>query len=86
MTILPLVNKEGYMKIELTQSNGLLLTRLEALNIRTHSQCRAGFCNSCRVKLLSGTVKYVQAPLAELDKNDVLICCAIATSKVTLQV
>ena len=53
-------------------------TLLEALERTGHEieyQCRSGYCGSCRVKLLSGSVAYRESPLAMLLPNEILTCC-----------
>lgn len=53
-------------------------TLLEALERTGHAveyQCRSGYCGSCRVKLLSGSVAYRESPLALILPNEILTCC-----------
>ena len=53
-------------------------TLLEALERTGHAveyQCRSGYCGSCRVKLLSGSVTYRECPLALILPNEILTCC-----------
>lgn len=53
-------------------------TLLEALERTGHAveyQCRSGYCGSCRVKLLSGSVTYLECPLALILPNEILTCC-----------
>ena len=41
-----------------------LLDALARTGHEVEYQCRAGYCGSCRVKLLSGSVDYADLPLA----------------------
>lgn len=54
-----------------------LLESLEAQHIPIHYQCREGYCGSCRVTLLSGEVHYTLEPMAWLNAQEILTCCAI---------
>ncbi|WP_227430488.1 class I ribonucleotide reductase maintenance protein YfaE [Psychrobacter sp. I-STPA6b] len=50
-------------------------------------QCQAGYCGSCRVKLVSSShpVTYTQHPLAMLEDNDILPCCCQVTGVLTIR-
>lgn len=52
-----------------------LLAGLERTNHAVEYQCRSGYCGSCRVKLLSGSVAYRECPLALVLPNEILTCC-----------
>jgi len=52
-----------------------LLAGLERTNHAVEYQCRSGYCGSCRVKLLSGSVTYRECPLALILPNEILTCC-----------
>ena len=45
-----------------------LLTALEQQKRQVNFHCRAGFCGACRCKLISGSVQYLEEPLALFAK------------------
>jgi ferredoxin len=61
-----------------------LLDSLEAQNIEAPFHCRDGFCGACRCKLVSGQIDYFIDPLAFIDDDEVLLCCSLPLSDVTL--
>lgn len=61
-----------------TDDHPSLLALLEAHNIRVEYQCRAGFCGSCRIRLLKGEVSYAEQPLAFTQQGEILPCCCKA--------
>ena len=63
-----------------------LLDGLERTGHEVEYQCRAGYCGSCRVKLLSGSVDYAELPLAFIGPDEVLPCCCMLKSDITLDV
>lgn len=67
-------------------SNGeTLLEALEQHDIQVPYQCREGYCGACRCKLVSGTVRYLQEPLAWVNSDDILPCCCIPQGDMTLE-
>lgn len=62
-----------------------LLQSLEAQGADVHYQCREGYCGSCRVKLIEGSVHYVEEPLAWLNDGDILPCCCIPKEAIVIQ-
>ena len=63
-----------------------LLESLEANGIDIQYQCREGYCGSCRVELLEGSVHYYEEPMAFLDDDEILPCCCVPKSPLTLKV
>lgn len=60
---------------------------LDALLTTGHAldyQCRSGYCGSCRVNCLSGTVDYAEMPLAHLQQQEILPCCCQVKSDLRL--
>ncbi|ATC94660.1 class I ribonucleotide reductase maintenance protein YfaE [Pseudoalteromonas tunicata] len=53
-----------------------LLEHLEQHKIPVQYQCREGYCGACRCKLNSGSVEYLQEPLAFIRQGEILLCCA----------
>ncbi|RNL18012.1 class I ribonucleotide reductase maintenance protein YfaE [Neisseria meningitidis] len=52
-----------------------LLEGLERTGHMVEYQCRSGYCGSCRVKILEGSVTYRKPPLAFLGRGEILPCC-----------
>ncbi len=67
-------------------SKDTLLDDLEAHNIAIEYHCREGFCGACRCKIISGEVDYTTDPLAFIDDDEILPCCTVALSDVTLDI
>lgn len=63
-----------------------LLTALEQQKQTVNFHCRAGFCGACRCKLVSGTVQYLEEPLAFVRKGEFLPCCSIPTSDLVITI
>lgn len=63
-----------------------VLETLERADIDVNYNCRQGFCGVCRTKLAAGTVKYRVEPLAFIDDDEILSCCAIPTSNIKIKV
>jgi len=75
-------------QLELTvaaQSSDSLLDVLEAHQVDVHYHCRNGFCGACRTRLNSGTVEYINEPLAYVRAGDILPCCCIPTSDLDIE-
>ena len=62
-----------------------LLEALESHRVSVHYECRSGFCGACRTTLVSGEVRYSHSPLAFLRPGEILPCCCIPTSDLTLE-
>lgn len=68
-----------------TASDGCLLPFGEALGIAMPSGCRVGQCESCAVKIVSGTVRHLHG--SEPDEADVCLTCqAIPSSDLVVDV
>jgi len=64
-----------------------ILESLEAAEIETHSHCRDGFCGVCRVTLCQGEIDYPNGePLAYVGDNEILPCCCIAKTSITIEI
>lgn len=67
-------------------SHANLLQALEQTGHAVEYQCRSGYCGSCRVKLLSGSVSYTETPMAFLATDDILPCCCCVNENITIAV
>lgn len=62
-----------------------VLQQMEAQGVKVESQCRSGFCRSCKCKLVAGVVVHNNDALVG-SEDDVLPCSAYAASPVRLEV
>lgn len=62
-----------------------LLEELESHQLLIDYQCRAGFCGMCRMKLLSGLIKYSLKPLAYVKHGEILPCCCLPLNNIQLE-
>ncbi len=62
-----------------------ILETLDEAGFDIPYSCRSGSCGSCEVSLLSGEVEYMQEPIYETSDNDILICCVIPLTDVTIE-
>ncbi len=56
--------------------DGSLLELAEAHGFSPEFACRNGQCGSCKASLSQGQVYYPQPPSADVDEQEVLLCCA----------
>lgn len=61
-----------------------LLTMLNAAGVPVASDCRNGTCGSCRMRLISGELREVIAPEWPLAERELLACCCVPASNLTL--
>ncbi len=66
-------------------AHGNLLELAEACDVPASFGCRNGVCHACESEVLSGTVNYVTPPLDAPDDHRVLLCCAVPTSALALE-
>ncbi|UZE22080.1 FAD-binding oxidoreductase [Pseudomonas sp. B21-056] len=56
---------------------GTLLELAEARGLSPEFSCRGGSCGTCKTRLSSGQVHYLNTPAQRLAEDEVLICCAV---------
>lgn len=56
---------------------GTLLELAEARGLSPEFSCRGGTCGTCKTRLNSGQVHYLNTPALPLAQGEVLICCAV---------
>lgn len=56
---------------------GSLLELAESRGLNPDFSCRGGSCGTCRTKLISGQVHYLNLPAEMPAEGEVLICCAV---------
>jgi hypothetical protein len=57
--------------------SGTLLELAESRGLNPEFSCRGGSCGTCKTKLISGHVHYLNMPADPLPDNEVLICCSV---------
>lgn len=62
-----------------------LLESLEAQDVPVHFQCREGYCGSCRTQLLAGEVHYTEEPMAWINDDEILPCCCIPKTAISIK-
>lgn len=62
-----------------------LLDLAEQAGLKPSFNCRAGLCNTCQVRLRSGSIEYFELPLDTPENGEILLCCARPTTAVTLE-
>lgn len=67
-----------------TPERGSLLDLAESCGLAPPVDCREAACNVCAVKVATGTTAYTTPPMGP-PPGEVLICCAVPTSDVTVE-
>ncbi len=57
--------------------DGTLLELAEEAGLDPAFGCRSGICGTCRTRIISGSVDYLEEPLATRDHDEVLLCCSV---------
>jgi carnitine monooxygenase subunit len=60
-----------------SRADGTLLELAEEVGLAPAFGCRSGICGTCKTRLISGEVDYLDEPLAELGKGEILLCCSV---------
>jgi len=61
-----------------------LLELAEACDVPTRWSCRTGICHSCEAGLLGGAVSYDPQPVDPPADGNVLVCCAVPSDDVVV--
>ena len=72
-------------RLECQDEHPSLLAALESHNIDVEYQCRAGYCGSCRTRLVSGQVDWLTEPLAFIQPGEILPCCCRAKGDMAIE-
>ena len=72
------VHRDGVVESEYehTTSDRTLLESLQNNKTEVLYHCKEGFCGACRCKLKSGSITYINEPLACVRKGEILTCCS----------
>lgn len=82
----PKINVQGKV-VPYENNEQTLLECLESAEVEVHYHCRDGFCGACRVTLVKGEINYpLGEPLAFVGQNEILPCCCIPVTDITLLV
>ncbi|MGH7044892.1 MAG: SRPBCC family protein [Stellaceae bacterium] len=65
------------LSAEWSREQGSLLEFAEASGLAPVFGCRSGICGTCATRITSGTVDYLEEPLAPRAEGQVLLCCAV---------
>ena len=65
-------------------ARGTLLDVGESLGLPMPSGCRAGVCGSCALRVSAGSTAYVSEPAVAAPEGTTLLCSAVPTSDVTI--
>jgi ferredoxin-NADP reductase/phenylpropionate dioxygenase-like ring-hydroxylating dioxygenase large terminal subunit len=65
---------------EWSSDKGTLLELAEAVGLAPVFGCRSGICGTCATRIASGSVEYIEAPLAPRGEGQVLLCCSVPGS------
>jgi uncharacterized protein len=66
---------------EWSRDKGTLLELAEAVGLAPVFGCRSGICGTCATRITSGSVEYVEEPLAHCDEGQVLLCCSVPANE-----
>ena len=47
--------------------------------------CKEGFCGACRCKLKSGSISYINEPLAFVRKGEILTCSSVPDGDIEIE-
>ncbi len=66
------------------EGNASLLELAEACDVPVRWSCRTGVCHTCETGLLDGTVDYSPEPLEAPADGNLLLCCALPNTDLTI--
>lgn len=71
-------------RIIVTDGNDTILQALEKNKIKPYSMCKEGFCATCKMVLKTGSIEYIDEPIAILEKNEILPCICKAKTDIEI--
>ncbi len=60
-----------------SREDGTLLELAEEVGLAPPFGCRSGICGTCKTRIISGAVDYLDEPLADRGEGEILICCSV---------
>lgn len=75
-------------QIKNSKKNKTLLEILEFHNIKIDYQCRQGYCGSCKIDLIQGTVitSPKSQPIVYLNPGEILPCCCKIKENIEIKI
>lgn len=75
-------------QIKNSKKNKTLLEILESHNIKIDYQCRQGYCGSCKIDLIKGTVitSLKSQPIVYLNPGEILPCCCKIKENIEIKI
>ena len=83
---MPTIKVSATSVIDYQDSSGTVLIALEQHKLQVNFHCREGYCGACRCKLNSGTVSYINEPLAFVRKGEFLPCCSVPLTDIDIEI
>ncbi|GHB74887.1 (2Fe-2S) ferredoxin [Psychrosphaera saromensis] len=82
------VHRNGIIEteIEFVNTDATLLGSLQKNAVDMLYHCKEGFCGACRCKLKSGSISYINEPLAFVRKGEILTCCSIPNEDIEIEI
>jgi ferredoxin len=82
------VHRNGVIEteIEFVNTDATLLNSLQKNSVDMLYHCKEGFCGACRCKLKSGSISYINEPLAFVRKGEILTCCSVPNEDVEIEI
>ncbi|NVK25511.1 MAG: 2Fe-2S ferredoxin-like protein [Gammaproteobacteria bacterium] len=82
------VHRNNELESEFTfdSNDRTLLNALQKNAVEVLYHCREGFCGACRCKLKSGSISYINEPLAFVRKGEILTCCSVPDTEIEIEV
>lgn len=82
------VQRSGTVESEYdyTATDKTLLESLQKNKVEMLYHCKEGFCGACRCKLKSGSITYINEPLAFVRQGEILTCCSNPTSDIEIEI
>jgi ferredoxin-NADP reductase/MOSC domain-containing protein YiiM len=80
----PITFARSGLTVNWSADYGSILDLAEACDVPTRFACRSGVCHVCVTGVVAGTTTYVQPPLEPPGRGEVLICSAVPTSDLVL--
>jgi ferredoxin-NADP reductase/phenylpropionate dioxygenase-like ring-hydroxylating dioxygenase large terminal subunit len=60
-----------------SREDGTLLELAEEVGLAPAFGCRSGICGTCKTRIISGGVDYLDEPLADRREGEILLCCSV---------
>jgi ferredoxin len=82
------VHRNGVIEteIEFVNTDATLLNSLQKNSVDILYHCKEGFCGACRCKLKSGSISYINEPLAFVRKGEILTCCSVPNEDIEIEI